>query len=122
MSRIVAAIVAVLALGLVPLAQPVDAKPPKVDCTLLVFQPTTFWTRGAWRPKSVPHGWTVEDWFWHCSGRMRPEKRGPKRPPGPWAASIRLNVNNCTYQADESWLRDPAGWRKAKIFVSPYPA
>lgn len=109
-------------MGLFTVAQPAVAKPAAVDCTVLIYQPVTFWTRGAWRPKSVPHGWSTEDWFWHCSGRMRPAKRGPKRPNGPWGATIHLNINNCTYQADEAWLRDSAGWRNATIYVSPWPA
>lgn len=111
-----------LALGLVGIPAQVEASPrAKVDCTVYIYQPTTFWQRGVWRPKTMPNGWSTRDWFWYCSGRMRPQKQGPKRPMGPWGVTVHLRLSNCTYDVDESWLRDPNGWRKADIYVSPWP-
>jgi hypothetical protein len=108
-----------LAVGLVVLTPvAVDAK-PQVDCTVLIYQPHTF-SRGWWRPKTTPNGWTTEDWFNYCSGRMRPKKKGPDTRPGPWGATVRLNLRNCSYTFDESWLYDNNGWKKAKIYVSPW--
>lgn len=95
---------------------------PKVDCTVLVFKPSFFWQRGYWSPAHMPHGWTVDDWFDYCSGRFRPKKKSPDRPDGSWGTTIRLNTRNCTYQADVSWMKDPNGWRKAKIYISPWRA
>jgi hypothetical protein len=70
----------------------------------------------------MPHGWTVEDWFSYCSGRFRPQKKSPNRDPGHWGVNITLNIKNCTYKADEAWLRERSGWKNARIYISPYPA
>jgi hypothetical protein len=118
MKKLIATVL--LAAGIVAIPTAASAKPPKVDCTVFIYKPVTFWTRGAWRFKTTPVGWTTEDQFWHCSGRFRPQKKGPNKPMGSWGATIHLNMG-CTYQADESWLRDSYGWKQANIYISPWP-
>jgi hypothetical protein len=118
MKKLIAALLLAAGIVTVPVAA-AEARAPKVDCTVFIYQPQTFWTQGAWRPKTVPHNWSVEDWFDYCSGRFRPQKKGPNRPMGPWGATIHLHMD-CTYTADESWLRDGYGWKQAHLYISPW--
>lgn len=110
-----------LAAGIISVPAVAEAK-TKVDCTVYIYQPQNFFLKGPWRPKTIPHGWTTADWFDYCSGRFRPQKKSPNRPDGSWGATIHLNVKNCTYTAEDAWLRDRAGWKNARIYISPWPA
>jgi hypothetical protein len=119
MRKFIAAALLAAMIGAAPVAS-ASAK-GSVDCTVFIYQPQNFFLRGPWRPKTMPHGWTTEDWFYYCSGRFRPEKKSPNRSPGHWGVNITLNIKNCTYTADEAWLRERSGWKNARIYISPYP-
>lgn len=117
MTRFLVALLAVLGLGLLPLAQAPAADAAGVNCAVLIFKPTHYWRQGSWSPQSLRGTRGMDDWYRRCSGRFRPLKRSPNTQPGPWDVNIRLNRSNCTYTADQD-LRDWGWWVRARIHIS----
>lgn len=115
---LVAFLITVMAFVAVPVAaQRADAA--KVNCTVLIFKPSWFWARGSWTPQSLRGTDGIEDWYWQCHGRFRPKKKAPDAPTPKhgWGVNIKLNLNNCSYTADEN-LKDPAWWKHAVLYIS----